>query len=430
MTTLPNITTQKKTVLKTPQSLIHIKHNVSLRQYKYWVLLLRFYRDFYDAGELPDEKGFYRIPTEKLEEYLGYELVRSELKADFEALRKQPILINFLDKDGKKGQHGMGFISEWKITAKTIAFRIPSFLEDVMCGDDGSKQIFQLLNWNIFNSLSGKYEAIIYKLCKDYVGVKRTPYMTLDDYRDYIGLKKDDYAETRDFTKWCITNPLKSINKNELSDVDVSVEFHRVGRKIDGIHFVVTHRKQQILPFPEFEPNKAFALAKVSIPLEQQLQYLETMTEAEIQATIERANEYGDGLKQQGKKVHMGGIYKTAFSERWGVQKLEQKQADDAEKNKQIEAQKAERAKEQAKKQQEADGKAKTAEIVAWFDALPEDQKMEIMTDYIATVVEISRPTAERLYAKHGTNAHHESPQFKGLFMPFLRNKHRSIVDE
>jgi hypothetical protein len=254
--------------------------------------------------------------------------------------------------------------------------------------------------------------------------------MTIPEYREYIGLKDDEYVVIDNFTRRCIKNPVNAINKNDVSDIDVDVHLQKSGRNIVGLYFAVTNRKQTSLPFPEFEPNKAFALAKVSIPLEDQTKHLETMTEAEIQATIERANEYGDGLKQQGKKVHMGGIYKTAFSERWGVQKLEQKQADDAEKNKQIEAQKAERAKEQAEKQQEADGKAKTAEIVAWFDTLSEDQKMEIMTDYIATVVEISRPTAERLYAKHGTNAHHESAQFKGLFMPFLREKHRSIVDE
>jgi hypothetical protein len=89
-------------VLKTPQSIVHIKHTISLRQYKYWVLLLRFYREFFEANEAPDEKGFYRVPIAKITEYLGYEPLKAELKADFEALRKEPIIINFLDKDGKK----------------------------------------------------------------------------------------------------------------------------------------------------------------------------------------------------------------------------------------------------------------------------------------------------------------------------------------
>jgi hypothetical protein len=40
----------------------------------------------------------------------------------------------------------------------------------------------------------------------------------------------------------------------------------------------------------------------------------------EIEATIQRANEYGDSIKAKGQKVQMGGIYHKAFLERWGVQ--------------------------------------------------------------------------------------------------------------
>ncbi|MDD1615935.1 MAG: replication initiation protein, partial [Methylococcaceae bacterium] len=165
----------------------------------------------------------------------------------------------FLDKDGKKATQGMGFISEWKITSKTIAFKIPSFLEKVMKGKNESAKIFQLLNWSIFNSFNGKYEAIIYKLCKDYIGIGRTPYMTIDEYRGYIGLKENEYIEMRNFTRRCITTPILSINKNEMSDIEVSVEYKRTGRKVDGLYFKAKERKQTSLPFPEFEPHKAFA---------------------------------------------------------------------------------------------------------------------------------------------------------------------------
>jgi hypothetical protein len=205
------IKNQKPVVLKTPQSIVHIKHTVSLRQYKYWVLLLRFYREFFELNEKPDKDGLYSVPIAKISDYMGYEPMKAELKADFEALRREPIIINFLNKDGKKATHGMGFISEWKITSKTIAFKIPSFLEEVMRGENESIRIFQLLNWSIFNSFNGKYEAIIYKLCKDYIGIGRTPYMTIGEYREYIGLKENEYTETRNFTRRCITAPILSI---------------------------------------------------------------------------------------------------------------------------------------------------------------------------------------------------------------------------
>ncbi|MBK9952943.1 MAG: replication initiation protein [Candidatus Competibacteraceae bacterium] len=167
-----------------------------------------------------------------MREYLGYEPVKDELKIDFEGLRKEPILINYLEKDGTPVMHGMGFISEWKISSKTVRFRIPSFLEDVMKGLDEPKAIFQLLNWQIFNHFSGKYEAIIYKLCRDYSGVKRTPYMTLQEFRDYIGIKPKEYSEFMRLNQFVISGSCKKINQSDVSDIKVYPEFKREGRKV------------------------------------------------------------------------------------------------------------------------------------------------------------------------------------------------------
>jgi hypothetical protein len=376
------IKNQKLVVLKTPQSIVHIKHTVSLRQYKYWVLLLRFYREFFEAGEEPDKDGFYSVPIAKMSDYMGYEPMKAELKADFEALRKEPIIINFLDKDGKKATQGMGFISEWKITSKTIAFKIPSFLEEVMRGENEAIKIFQLLNWSIFNSFNGKYEAIIYKLCKDYIGVGRTPYMTIAEYRDYIGLKENEYTETRDFTKRCISTPIISINKNEISDIEVSVEYKRTGRKVDGLYFKAKERKQTSLPFPEFEPHKAFAFAKVAISIQDQHKYLEAMPPEEIEATIQRANEYADNIKAKGQKVQMGGIYHKAFLEHWGIQQLAQHQAEQTATKQAIDTKKQQVQQEQAKKtkaeQAAQDKKARFQKAFNDFLLLPEKQQEEL----------------------------------------------------
>jgi hypothetical protein len=40
---------------------------------------------------------------------------------------------------------------------------------------------------------------------------------------------------------------------------------------------------------------------------------LEAMPPEEIEATIQRANEYADNIKAKGQKVQMGGIYHKAF---------------------------------------------------------------------------------------------------------------------
>jgi len=372
----------KPVILKAPQSIVHIKHTISLRQYKYWVLMLRFYREFFELNEKPDDDGFYVVQLAKISSYMGYEPMKTELKSDFMALRNEPITINYLDKDGKKATHGMGFISEWKITSKTVAFKIPSFLEKVMRGDDEASKIFQLLNWSIFNSFNGKYEAIIYKLCKDYIGVGRTPYMTVEEYREYIGLKENEYNPFSRLNEWTITTPIKAINKNELSDISVSVEYKRTGRKVEGLYFKAKERKQTSLPFPEFEPHKAFAFAKVAISIQDQNKYLEAMLPEEIEATIQRANEYGESIKAKGQKIQMGGIYHKAFLERWGVQYLDQHKAEKADAVKKLESRKEQDTQAQAKKTTAAqvtqDKKALFQKAFNNFLLLPENKQEEL----------------------------------------------------
>ena len=108
---------EERPLIKTPQELVHIKHKISLRQYKYWLLMLRAYREAYELGSIPNEQGYYLLPIATFEHWLGYELVRGELKADLESIRREPIIYNVLGKDGKKILRGAGFISEWELTA-------------------------------------------------------------------------------------------------------------------------------------------------------------------------------------------------------------------------------------------------------------------------------------------------------------------------
>jgi hypothetical protein len=72
-------------------------------------------------------------------------------------------------------------------------------------------------------------------------------------------------------------------------------------------------------------PHPAFAEARITISLSEQHAYLENYSADLIQATIERANLFADEKLAKGESVNMGAIYKSAFSGKWGVQYLEQK---------------------------------------------------------------------------------------------------------
>lgn len=381
----------KKPLTRTPQELVHIKHSISARQYKYWFLLLKAYKELIEANTQADKDGFYSVSLSDISSLMGYEPVKKELKSDLEALRQQPIIINYLEKDGKPVTHGMGFLSEWKVSSTKISFKLPSFIEKVVQGNLEAKQMFLLLNWDIFNSFGGKYEAIIYKLCKDYIGVGRTPYFTVEEYRDYIGLKENEYKQFFELNRWAISKPIKNINDNEMSDILVKVFLEKKGVKVIGLHFEMEYKATTpLLEIAPIEPNPAFEKSLITIPPNKQLEYLGQFSEDQIKAIIDRANGYIDKLKADGKKASIGAIYNKAFLESWGLDNWEAEQkakTEEEERKRQAKAKKE--AEEKAKKEAEEREQQERAErerCFSVFEALPQDEQEAILDEIEQTI--------------------------------------------
>lgn len=406
----------KPLVTKAPQEIIHIKHTISARQYKYWFLLLKTYKELWEAGAEKDEKGFYNVSIAEISNLIGYELVKKELKADLEALRQQPIIINYLEKNGKPVTHGMGFVSEWKVSSTQIAFKLPSFLEDVLKGDLQAKQMFLLLNWDIFNSFNGKYEAIIYKLCKDYIGVGRTPYMSIERYREYIGLKDNEYKATDNLTRRCITNPIQNINNSEISDILIDVELKRSGRKVLGLNFTMKYKPQiqQIVQIEHNEPNPAFEKSLIPINPQKQIEYLTRYSEEQIKAIIN----YVNAQNEQKEIKNLGGYYAKAFENGWGLDNWEAEQKAKAEAEEKKRQAKAEReAKKQAEKEakeREEQEKAERERCFAVFEALPIEEQEAILDEVEAETM----PFMANLFKKdrkNGLKPYRKPPHYFAL---------------
>ena len=298
--------------IKTPQELVHIKHKITLRQYKYWVLILKSYRESYENGIKPCDSGFFYMPMKRFTDHLGYEPNKAELRADLEAIRKEAIIYNILGKDGKAAQRGSGFISEWEVSSNWVGYKLPDFLVKCVERLDLRNAIFQQLNWNIFNSFSGKYEAILYKLCKDYVGVQRTPYMKISVFREYMGLNETEYSAFKDLNKFVISGPLKKINASNLSDIEIEASFSKEGRRVSGVQFLVERKRQIDFGLGD---DPVFASARTTISLAQQKKYLADWSSEEISLAIDRANIYADDQEKKGQDVNLGAVYHTAITQ-------------------------------------------------------------------------------------------------------------------
>lgn len=331
---------------KTPQELIHIKHSISALQYKYWFILIKVFKEFLSSGVEPDKDGFYSVPIAELEKLIGYEINRKELKGDLFALSGTAIAFNYIEKNGEKVFYGASFLPEFKVYSKTLKFILPSFVKSILLGESEYKKMFLIMDWNIFNSFNGKYEAIIYKLCKDYLGFGKTKYMSIETYRDYIGLKDDEYKQFFKLNEWTISKPIKNINNNNLSDIFIKVVFKKQGRKVIGLHFEMEYKKD--IPFEKLAPETNEAFEKCLIPINQQkqIEYLEKYSEDQIKAIID----YVNAQNEQGKIKNLGAYYHKAFLNGWGLENFEAEQKAKAEE---------EERKRQAKAKKEAEAKAK-----------------------------------------------------------------------
>lgn len=411
-----------KNEIKTDQALVHIKHSITINQYKYWFLLLKTYKDAMEKDALAfDDEGFYFIHLSELEKMMGYEISKKFLRQDLEALRKEPIVLNYLEKDGKSASKGSGFLSEWKIKGSRVGFILPSFVLNVLKGDKDAVEMFLLLNWNVFNSFAGKYEAIIYKLCLDYMGLDRvlgygkTPQMSIDSYREYIGLEKNEYPLFKELNRWTITKPIANINNNDLSDIEVEAHYITQGRKVTGLFFTAKYKSgrrpavrieqivgEQIVSAPTIntdldlasiseEKHPAFDGLRIELSHRKMQAYLEQYTEDQIRSIIERANEYLDQSKEKGKEIkNIAGVYYKALDEAWGSDRIEKrKQEAEAAKIKaeaEASAKKAELKKKLAEAEEAAKIKAEQDKAILIFEALSEVEQEAIVNDILALI--------------------------------------------
>lgn len=411
----------KKREIKAPQAIVHIKHNITLRQYKVWIVLLQKYRECYEKNIPLDEDGYYRFSKLELDRILGYEIKKEVLKEELEKIRREGIIISFLEKGGEKVTEGMGFISKWKVSSKTIAVEIPSFLRRVMEGLDNEKAMFQLLNWNIFNHFSGKHEAIIYKLCRDYIGAKNTPYMDIEKFRDYLGLKQDEYPNFKTLNHYVIKKSIGNINKSEISDIFVEVNYRKDEinkRKIVGLYFTVKPKRRQmsLLPF-EFGEEKKIAHIEEMLALGLSLSKAQKMEKQYGVECLVRNTKHTIEMKNKGQINKSVSGYLIKAIEDDIAQGVEE--SNRAKKQKIQERENRETEKEKAKNEQEEKNKKLRELLKKEFLGLLEKERIKIRDEFLKTTDSFTMRMYSKAKEKGLENPEIEDSVVRILFLDF-----------
>lgn len=379
---------------KTPQALIHIRHSLSEMQYKYWYLLLQNIKTHFEQGGTYDERGFVAISVKHLEHCLGYVLSIKQLKKDLEALRSASLILNYLEKDGRPIIHGMGYISEWKIDNGKILYKVSDIIFDELMSERGNR-MFLLMDWMVFNSLPGKYCGVIYKLCKDYAGIGKTPSFTVQEFRYYLGLDDKEYKEFKVLKASIIKPAVEHINNSENVDIKITPQLKRENRRVVGLHFDIEYKtniEKNNQNIADEDIETAFSESKIELSATL-IKFLETKTPQQIAYCIQAANVYIDSLLNRGQDANIGSVYFKAIQDDWGQPLMAAEE--------QEERKRQEQAEEKKKKVQNEEKLRKEAELTAQQQA----DKIRKTIDFVLTLddgqkAELLNAVREKIYMK------------------------------
>ena len=215
-----------------------------------------------------------------------------------------------------------------------------------------------------------------------------------------MGITDDEYPLFKQMNQRCIAAPVAEINESEISDITVSPEYARTGRKVNGLHFTIEKRTQLQIPLPKVERCTVFDATKIPISPVRQLKYLEIRTPEQIELCIARANQRIEHAEKAKKPIkNLGAYYDTAIREGWHDE--EQVEANRrAEELAKKEAQQQAVLEAKKKEEQEAEDRKQHAEaLFLRFKSLPDGEKNLVLKEAL------NKPMVKRYFDKSGVES-------------------------
>lgn len=156
--------------------------------------------------------------------------------------------------------------------------------------------------------LNSKYSVRLYEIIVAWRSKGKTPMLTIGELRNRLGVLDDEYTELKNLKARVIDFAVKQIN--EKTDITISYEQHKQGRKIVGFTFSF---QQQQNSAQQDRDNKTIDL-------------FDGLTDLERQAVQKQVSEYIKQMEDKGETVtslYRANITKKAVREQWGVEVLQ-----------------------------------------------------------------------------------------------------------
>lgn len=254
--------------------------------------------------------------------------------------------------------------------------------------------------------LSSKYAVRLYEIIIAWKFVGKTPMFAVDELRARLGILANEYTGLRNLKARVIDFALKQIN--EKTDISVSYEQHKQGRKIVGFTFLITQKSEK--------GNTSGRKTD-----EHTLDLFDNLTDLERQTIRQRIDEHINRLEQQGETVgewHRGNITKKAIAERWGLDVLAEQQRKEMERQTRLAAEQAEmQAKARAGQEKAEQAEKRRNAMIAKFETLAPDEQEQVLNqvgEIVGGVLGDFYKTARQ------QGAAHKDPRFVSWFFKTL----------
>lgn len=253
---------RKKEVIK-HSSAVQITNSISLLQRRAWnILLARAYDELANSDR-------FQIRVRDLVEMLDY---RSNddayLKEALEKLSTTAVRWNILRKD--KSEWGVfPLLAGAVIKQGVLTYAFSPFLRERL----RNPRMYARISLSLQNKFQSKHALALYELCLDYFDFERsygeTPQIAVNEFRELMGVDPEEYPAFARLNEKVIKKAVHEIN--ELSDLFVTVRYHRFQRKIDAIKFCINRKSEITLPFASADGDVLEIVTVINTPEEYDL---------------------------------------------------------------------------------------------------------------------------------------------------------------
>ena len=181
-------------------------------------------------------KEIHAIRVRDLAESVGfnsndYELLKSSLKQ----LRNIAIEWNVLNVDGREKWGVSSMIAEAQIENGVITYSYPPMLRKLLY----NPEIFARIDLRVQKRFSGNYALSLYENCYRFKSAGTTGVILLDTWKKLIGVEAGGtYEIFKNLNRKIIKPAVEEINS--VSDIRVTVEYVKEGRKVIGLQFEIS----------------------------------------------------------------------------------------------------------------------------------------------------------------------------------------------